>query len=84
MLLRLMAGLQSYDFEVNSEPFDFHSGVTAIDILDGNKDLTDQIIIDDTNVNYNVVGSYKVIYSVTSSANKTTTKENQKFRKKIC
>ena len=46
--------------------------VSAWDREDG--DLTDQVVVVQNNVNTQIEGSYEVIYSVTNSAGKTTTK----------
>ena len=53
--------------------FNVMSGVTATDTEDG--DLTNSIKVTTNTVNNQVVGTYKVVYSVTDSKGKTTTKE---------
>ena len=53
--------------------FDPKTGVTANDVEDG--DLTNKIVVTENTVNTEVKGTYKVVYSVTDSKNKTTTKE---------
>ena len=53
--------------------FDPKTGVTASDVEDG--DLTNKIVVTENTVNTEVKGTYKVVYSVTDSKNKTTTKE---------
>ena len=55
------------------DTFNATNGVTASDVEDGN--LTSKIKVTTNTVNTNVKGTYKVIYSVTDSKNKTTTKE---------
>ena len=55
------------------DTFNPKNNVTAIDFEDG--DITNKIEIITNTVDTNVVGVYKVIYSVTDSKNKTTTKE---------
>ena len=55
------------------DSFDPKAGVTASDAEDG--DLTSKITVTTNTVNNKVVGTYKVIYSVTDSKKKTTTKE---------
>ena len=49
------------------------TGVTATDAEDGN--ITSKLKVTTNTVNINVAGTYKVVYSVTDSKNKTTTKE---------
>ncbi len=58
--------------KVNTE-FNELQDVTATDKEDG--DLTSKIIIKENTVNTSTPGTYKVIYEVTDSKNKTTTKE---------
>ena len=55
------------------DTFNAMNNVTASDVEDG--DLTSKIKVTTNNVDTKVVGIYKVIYSVTDSRNKTTTKE---------
>ena len=55
------------------DSFDPKAGVTASDVEDG--DLTNKIVVTENTVNTEVKGTYKVVYSVTDSKNKTTTKE---------
>ena len=55
------------------DTFNAMNNVTASDVEDGN--LTSKIKVTTNTVNTKVVGTYKVIYSVTDSKNKTTTKE---------
>ena len=55
------------------DSFDPKAGVTANDVEDG--DLTNKIVVTENTVNTEVKGTYKVVYSVTDSKNKTTTKE---------
>lgn len=54
-------------------PFDAKKGVTAQDSEDGN--LTSKIVIKENTVNIKVLGTYKVVYEVTDSKGKKTTKE---------
>lgn len=63
-------GAQSAEINIG-ESFDPLEGVIATDSVD--KDLTPLIILSGDTVDVNTVGSYEVIYSVTNSANKTTT-----------
>lgn len=61
---------------VKSHPIpNYASSVEAIDRKDG--DLTEQIEIDDSSVNYNVLGTYDVVYEITNSDQLTTTKTIQ-------
>ena len=53
--------------------FDPKAGVTANDAEDGN--ITNKIQVTTNTVNTQTVGTYKVVYSVTDSKGKTTTKE---------
>ena len=55
------------------DSFDPKAGVTASDVEDG--DITNKIVVIENTVNTEVKGTYKVVYSVTDSKNKTTTKE---------
>lgn len=52
--------------------FNPKDNVTAFDTVDGN--ITSNIIVTDNTVNTNVIGEYKVTYSVTNSYNKEVTK----------
>ncbi|HHW79552.1 MAG TPA: DUF5011 domain-containing protein, partial [Acholeplasmataceae bacterium] len=63
-------GAQSAEINIG-ESFDPLEGVIATDSVDN--DLTPLIILSGDTVDVNTVGSYEVIYSVTNSANKTTT-----------
>lgn len=54
-------------------PFDPLTGVTATDTEDG--DLTSSIKVSSSNVNIKAVGTYKVVYEVTDSKGKKSTKE---------
>ena len=56
-----------------NDTFDPKANVTATDTEDG--DLTSSIEVTTNTVNNKVAGTYKVIYSVTDSKGKTTTKE---------
>lgn len=56
-----------------NQAFDELEGVTAKDTEDG--DLTKKVIVKESTVKVNVVGVYKIIYEVTDSNGKTTTKE---------
>ena len=56
-----------------NDTFDPKANVTATDTEDGN--ITNKIQVTTNTVNTKVVGTYKVIYSVTDSKGKTTTKE---------
>ena len=56
-----------------NKTFNATSGVTATDTEDG--DLTSKIKVVSNNVNTKVIGTYKVVYEVTDSHNKKTTKE---------
>ena len=53
--------------------FDPKAGVTATDAEDG--DLTSKIVVKQNTVNTSKIGTYKVVYEVTDSLGKTTTKE---------
>ena len=55
------------------DSFDPKAGVTATDPEDGN--ITNKLKVTTNTVNVNTPGTYKVVYSVTDSRNKTTTKE---------
>ncbi len=44
---------------------DYLSGVTALDLVDG--DVTDRVMIDDSDVNYEKSGHYRAIYTVRDS-----------------
>ena len=55
------------------DSFDPKANVTASDAEDG--DITNKIEVIENTVNTEVAGTYKVVYSVTDSKNKTTTKE---------
>ena len=56
-----------------NDTFDPKANVTATDTEDG--DITNKIEVTTNTVNNKVAGTYKVIYSVTDSKGKTTTKE---------
>ncbi len=61
------SGIRSeYDLTEDDEAPDYLEGVTAIDEIDGN--LTGEITLDDTDVNYGVPGEYTVTYYVTDSS----------------
>lgn len=51
---------------------DYREGVSAYDLTDG--DLTDAIIIDDSDVDYETAGVYPLVYRVTDSDGNTVTK----------
>ena len=55
------------------DTFNPKSNVTASDAEDG--DLTSKIVVETNTVDTTKVGTYKVVYKVTDSNNKTTTKE---------
>ena len=55
------------------DKFNAKDNVYANDLEDG--DLTSKIVVTENTVNTTKAGTYKVIYSVTDSKNKTTTKE---------
>ena len=55
------------------ETFNALTGVTATDLEDGN--LTSKIKVTENTVNTNELGSYKVVYEVSDSLKKKTTKE---------
>ena len=65
-----LVGKNSVTINKGTEYIDL--GATAYDKEDG--DLTSKITIDDTQVNVNSAGIYKVIYRVTDSGGKTATK----------
>lgn len=65
-----LVGKNSVTIAKGSEYIDL--GATAYDKEDG--DITSQITTDDTQVNVNAAGIYKVIYRVTDSGGKTATK----------
>ena len=56
-----------------NDAFDPKANVTATDTEDG--DITNKIQVTTNTVNNKVAGTYKVVYSVTDSRGKTTTKE---------
>ncbi|MCD7863720.1 MAG: DUF5011 domain-containing protein [Lachnospiraceae bacterium] len=61
------SGIRSeYDLTEDDEAPDFLESVTAIDEIDG--DLTEEIALDDANVEYGVPGEYTVTYFVTDSS----------------
>ncbi len=70
----LLEGCVDRFVEINSDPPDYLNGVTATDIFkeEGENDLTANITVDDSKVNYALVGSYDLIYSVKDSRNNET------------
>ena len=62
-------GLESIELKTGEEYQE--AGYVAIDDIDG--DITDKVIITN-NINYNKVGTYTIIYTVTDKAGNTTTK----------
>ncbi len=55
------------------ETIDLLANITANDVEDG--DLTSEIVVDDSKVDYTKAGKYEVTYSVTDSDGNTTTKK---------
>jgi hypothetical protein len=64
------------DIEINQydefDPFDSRIGLKAIDKVDG--DITDQIIVEENNVDTSIPGNYTVTYRVQNSFNEETRK----------
>lgn len=63
-------GIKNRTVYVGTKKIDYLKNVTATDNVDGT--ITDKIDVDDSKVNLNKAGTYKVIYSVTDSAGNTT------------
>ena len=64
--LPVINGATNQTLEQGSTPPNFLQGVTATDNFDGN--LTTQIVVDSSEVNYDVVGEYSVYYTVSDTA----------------
>lgn len=64
------------DIEINQydefDPFDSRIGLKAVDRVDG--DITNQITVDENNVDTSVPGNYTVTYRVQNSSNEVTRK----------
>jgi len=64
-------GLSNLEYILEEDAPNYLAQIIAIDIMDG--DLTSAIIVDDSNVNYEIIGSYQVAYSVSDHSDNITT-----------
>ena len=64
-VLPVISGTKDFEIEAG-QSIDYLAGVSASDNVDG--DLTSEIEVDDSAVNYSVVGEYEVTYSVADAA----------------
>ncbi|MGL5693674.1 MAG: immunoglobulin-like domain-containing protein, partial [Peptostreptococcaceae bacterium] len=71
----MIYGAENVKIEKEEEDFDLLEGVWAIDNKDDEKELTDKIIVDDSKLDINKEGVYKVTYKVTDKAGNTSTEE---------
>jgi hypothetical protein len=62
----VISGTQNYTIEQGDEVPDYLDGVVAVDNVDGT--LTDSIEVDDSDVNYDTIGTYDVVFSVSDTA----------------
>ena len=67
----VLNGLKNLVIEQGKTDVEYLEGVTATDNVDG--DLTSKIVVDDSAVNYNVIGIYRVKYTVTDAAGNEAT-----------
>jgi len=67
----VISGLKNLVVEQGETDTDYLDGVSALDNVDG--DLTSAIVVDDSAVNYDVIGVYRVNYTVTDAAGNTAT-----------
>jgi len=65
----IIIGALQLNYAIGDEIPDLLEGLTASDTVDGN--LTNQIIVDDSLVNYDAVGVYTITYSVSDAAGNT-------------
>jgi hypothetical protein len=68
-----ITGMVDVSLEQGTTSYDYLNGVTASDNLDG--DLTEDITVDDSAVDYLTVGTYEVVYSVSDAAGNEATEE---------
>ena len=62
----VLEGIVNIDMDLTDERPNFLEGVTAYDLVDG--DVTENIKVDDSNVDYSTPGEYSVVYTVSDRA----------------
>ncbi len=73
----LIEGTKDFTAEINSSEIDYLADITATDVLNDKQDITSQIIVDSSLVDYTQVGEYPITYTVTDSSLNTTVKTVQ-------
>lgn len=68
-----LEGVRNFNVEINDNPPNYLDGVIATDVYT-NEDLTDEIIVDDSEVNYQKLGTYNLTYRVRDSRGNETVK----------
>lgn len=68
-----LEGVRNFNVEINDAPPNYLEGVTATDVYT-NADLTSEIIVDDSQVDYTKLGSYNLTYRVKDSRGNETVK----------
>lgn len=69
--LPVISGAEDINYLINYPAPDYLDGVTAHDIQEG--DITDRLIVDDSDVDLTIAGEYDLIYSVKDSSSNETT-----------